>query len=59
VLDLHPQIRPVKDISALWRDKKRHVLINMLNAAILRIIWITRYDMVFNRTQWIGMLHAY
>jgi hypothetical protein len=44
----------IVDISILWKNKK-NVLINMVNAAILRIIWLTRNDMVFNRTQWFGM----
>jgi hypothetical protein len=55
VLEFHPQIRSITDISALWKDKKKHSLVNMLIAAILRTIWLTRNDMVFNRTQWIGM----
>jgi hypothetical protein len=27
----------------------------MVNAAILRIIWLARNDMVFNQTLWVGM----
>jgi hypothetical protein len=48
VLDLQPQTMSMNVVSALWRDKKNHVLINMINVAILRSIWITRNDMVFN-----------
>jgi hypothetical protein len=43
------------DISSLWNNKKKSSLVNMVNAAILRVICLTRNDMVLNRTQWFGM----
>jgi hypothetical protein len=43
------------DISSLWDESKKNNNINMIFAAVLRIIWITRNDFVFNRSQWIGM----
>jgi hypothetical protein len=55
VLDFKFPPTPVVDISGLWNNKKKYVLMNMVNAAILRIIWLTMNDMVFNRTQWFGM----
>jgi hypothetical protein len=55
MLGLQPHIKSMNDVSVLWRDKKKNVLSNMLYAAILRSIWITRNDMVFNRTQWFGL----
>jgi hypothetical protein len=43
------------DISSLWNDNKKNDKINMIFAAVLRIIWITKNDFVFNRSKWLGM----
>jgi hypothetical protein len=45
----------IVDISSLWKNKKKNVLIYMVNVVIFRIIRLTRNDMVFNRTQWFRM----
>jgi hypothetical protein len=38
-------------IYGLSNNKKKDLLVNMINSALLSIIWLTRNDMVFNRTQ--------
>jgi hypothetical protein len=43
------------DITSLWNEKKKNNKYNMIFAAVLRTICITRNDHVFNRSQWIGM----
>jgi hypothetical protein len=55
VLGIQPQFKTMTDISAFWRDKKRHVLYNMICADTLSSIGITRNDMVFSRSQWFGI----
>jgi hypothetical protein len=55
ILGLRIQIVTLSDITILWNDKKKNALLNMIFAAILRTIWITRNDHVFNRSQWFEM----
>jgi hypothetical protein len=55
VLGFQPNIKNINDASDLWGDKKKNILCNMLYAAVLRSIWITKNDMIFNRSQWFGM----
>jgi hypothetical protein len=54
-LGLNFKISIMHDISSLWNDFKKNNNINMIFAAMLRTIWITRNDFVFNRSQWLGM----
>jgi hypothetical protein len=49
------QISNMHDVAALWNDRKKCKKCNMISAAVLRTIWITRNDHVFNRAQWFGM----
>jgi hypothetical protein len=55
MLGLQSHIKSITHVSALWKDEKKNLLSNMLYATILRCIWITRNDMVFNCSQWFGM----
>jgi hypothetical protein len=55
VLDLKFKISNLSDITSLWNERKKNTLFNMIFAAILRTIWITRNDQVFNRSQWFGL----
>jgi hypothetical protein len=53
-VNLDVKIMNMHDISSLWENKKNgHI--NMIFAAVLRALWITRNDFVFNRSQWLGM----
>jgi hypothetical protein len=53
-LDINLEISNMHDITYLWNDKRKNKKCNMIFAAVLRTIWITRNDHVFNRAQWIG-----
>jgi hypothetical protein len=48
-------INHISDITNLWNHDKKFRIINMILAALLRVIWLTRNDMYFNRTNWPGM----
>jgi hypothetical protein len=54
-LSLNLKISKMTDITSLWNEKKKNNKYNMIFAAVLRTICITRNDHVFNRSQWIGM----
>jgi hypothetical protein len=43
------------DIADMWNNDKKFKLVNMLHAALLRVIWLMRNDMCFNRVIWPGM----
>jgi hypothetical protein len=47
-------IKSLCDLSSLWNNKDR-IAINMVDAALLRALWIMRNDLVFNRVVWPGM----
>jgi hypothetical protein len=55
-LGVNLKISSMHDISSLWNDFKKNNNLNMIFAVVLRTIWITRNDFVFNRSQWLGML---
>jgi hypothetical protein len=55
VFALGLNLSSMHDISSLWNDNKKNNKYNMIFAAALKTIWITRNDFVFNRSQWIGM----
>jgi hypothetical protein len=50
-LDLHH----ISDITNLWNHDKKFKITNMILDAHLRVIWLLRNDMCFNRTNWPGM----
>jgi hypothetical protein len=54
-LGISLKISNMHDITSLWNDKKKNKKYNMIFAVVLRTIWITRNDHVFNRAQWIGL----
>jgi hypothetical protein len=54
-LGLNLKISSMPDISSLWNENKKNNKYNMIFAAALRTIWITSNDLVFNRSQWVGM----
>jgi hypothetical protein len=54
-LGLNLKISCMTDITSLWHEKEKNDKYNMIFAAVLRTIWITRNDHVFNRSQWFGM----
>jgi hypothetical protein len=54
-LGINLEISNMHDITYLWNDKRKNKKCNMIFAAVLRTIWITRNDHVFNHAQWIGM----
>jgi hypothetical protein len=54
-LDTDLKISSIHDVAALWNDRKNKKKHNLIFAAVLRTIWITRNDHVFNRVQWLGM----
>jgi hypothetical protein len=54
-LGLNLNISNIHDVAALWADRKKYKKCNLIFAAVLRAIWITRNDHVFNRVQWFGM----
>jgi heme/copper-type cytochrome/quinol oxidase subunit 1 len=45
----------MSDITSLWHEKVKNIKYNMIFAAVLRTIWITRNDLVFNRSHWLGL----
>jgi hypothetical protein len=49
VLTTEMSISNMHDVAALWNDRKKNKKYNMIFAAVLRTIWITRNDHVFNR----------
>jgi hypothetical protein len=55
VLEIGLVISNMHVVSSLWEDKKKNNPVNMIFAAVLRTIWITRNDIVFNRSPWLGM----
>jgi hypothetical protein len=38
----------------MWNNEKKK-LVNMVHAALLRVIWLIRNDICFNRVVWPGM----
>jgi hypothetical protein len=54
-LEINVKVSSMHDISALWVNKKKNCNINMIFVAVLRAIWITRNDFVFNHSQWFNM----
>jgi hypothetical protein len=50
-LGFNHKISNMHDISSSWDESKKNNNINMIFAAMLRTIWITRNDFVFNRSQ--------
>jgi hypothetical protein len=54
-LGLNLNISNIHDVAALWVNRKKYKKCNLIFAAVLRAIWITRNDHVFNRVQWFGM----
>jgi hypothetical protein len=54
-LGVNLNISSMHDISSLWNDFRKNNNLNTIFAAVLRTIWITRNDFVFNRSQWCGM----
>jgi hypothetical protein len=42
-------------IADLWKNNKQHAVANVVSAAVLWTIWLTRNDMCFNRSLWPGM----
>jgi hypothetical protein len=54
-LGVNLKISSMHDISSLWNDFKKNNNLNMIFAVVLRTIWITRNDFIFNRSQWLGM----
>jgi hypothetical protein len=56
VLGINVPSSTLVETSQLWNNKKKNLELNMINnATILRIIWLTRNDMVFNQIPWVGM----
>jgi hypothetical protein len=49
-LGLNLKISSMPDITSLWNEKKKNNKYNMIFAVVLRTIWITRNDQVFNRS---------
>jgi hypothetical protein len=43
------------DVADMWNHDKKFRLINIVHAALLRVIWLMRNDMCFNRVSWPGM----
>jgi hypothetical protein len=43
-------INHISDITNLWNHDKKFRITNMILAALLRVIWLMRNDMCFNRT---------
>jgi hypothetical protein len=54
-LDINIKISNMHDIASLSVNKKKNCNINIIFAAVLRAIWITRNDFIFKRSQWLGM----
>jgi hypothetical protein len=48
-------IHHFSDIANLWNHDKNFKIANKIHAALLRVIWLMRNDMCFNRTNWSGM----
>jgi hypothetical protein len=48
-------IHHISDISNMWNHDKKCRIINMILAGLLRVIWLMRNDMCFNRANWPGM----
>jgi hypothetical protein len=42
-------------IAGLWKNDKHNAVANVVSAAVLWTIWLTRNDMCFNRSLWLGM----
>jgi hypothetical protein len=42
-------------IFSLWKDNKKNVVANVVSAAVLWTIWLTRNDLCFSRSVWPGM----
>jgi hypothetical protein len=43
------------DVADLWNYDKKIKLVNMMHVALLRVIWLMRNDICFNRVKWSGM----
>jgi hypothetical protein len=39
-------------VAGKWLDKKKYCVINMITAAVLRGLWLTRNDFVSNKQVW-------
>jgi hypothetical protein len=48
-------IHHFSDIANLWNHDKNFKITNKIHAALLRVIWLMRNDMCFNRTNWSGL----
>jgi hypothetical protein len=48
-------IHQFNDVAHMWNHNKKFKFVNMAHAALLRMIWLMRNDMCFNRVIWPGM----
>jgi hypothetical protein len=45
----------INSVAKLWGDKRDNSALNMIYAALLWVLWLTRNDMCFKRNNWCGM----
>jgi hypothetical protein len=45
----------IESLAAFWEQNKTHKMLNMINAAVLWVIWLTTNELCFNRTPWMGL----
>jgi hypothetical protein len=45
----------INSVAEKWEDKRDNSALNMINAALLWVLWLTRNDMFFKRNNWCGM----
>jgi hypothetical protein len=55
ILQIHITVINFDVIAGLWKNNKQNALANLVSAAVLWSIWLTRNDMCFNRSVWTGM----
>jgi hypothetical protein len=55
ILKIHNAVINFDVIAGLWKNNKQNALANVVSAAVLWSIWLTRNDMCFNRSLWMGM----
>jgi hypothetical protein len=45
----------INSVAEKWEDKRDNSALNMIYAALLWVLWLTRNDMCFKRNNWCGM----
>jgi hypothetical protein len=55
ILKINADVINFDVIAGLWKNGKHNAVANVVSAAVLWTIWLTRNDMCFNRSLWLGM----